>query len=89
MEEIIDIEALNPIYRELADLIGPSGMLKVHQNYQGIQLTLPIHLYDRKTVKAIIKANKLHLSTSQLVRKYGYSQRWVGSIQQEKKGPVG
>lgn len=77
MTEKIDYELLNTSYKELADLVGVDNMLKIHDNFCGTQLQLPMRLYDPKAVKKMIQKETL---TDEKIRKlslkYGFSPRW-------------
>ncbi|CAJ1229967.1 Mor transcription activator family protein [Lactiplantibacillus xiangfangensis] len=79
MENKIDIEMLSTFYRELNELLGTPAMLKFYQFYRGTQITLPVHLYDRKRVKAGLRAQYNGHNSNELAQKYGYSQRWVNN----------
>lgn len=45
-KEGINLEALNPIYKQLYDLVGEEHMLSIYADLRGIQVTFPAHLYD-------------------------------------------
>ncbi|MFB9768767.1 Mor transcription activator family protein [Lactiplantibacillus modestisalitolerans] len=77
MKEQIDVAALHPFYRGISELIGVESMLKIFDQYKGMQLTIPIHLYDRNlAAQHVLKQYDGHNSYN-LANKYGYSQRWV------------
>jgi len=77
MENRIDSEMLNTFYHELNELLGTPAMLKFYQYYRGTQVTLPVHLYDRKRVSSGLSAQYNGHNSNELAKKYGYSQRWV------------
>lgn len=77
-KEGINLEALNPIYKQLYDLVGEEHMLSIYADLRGIQVTFPAHLYDGRAVKKmIIKSDE---PTAVLAKKFGYSQKWVRSV---------
>ncbi|MGP4117921.1 Mor transcription activator family protein [Levilactobacillus zymae] len=80
MDSKVDVTVLHHFYRELDDLIGEEAMLLIYQQYKGMQMTIPTHLYDRElTVKKVL--SEYNGSNQQaLARKYGYSQKWVQRV---------
>ncbi len=77
MNENVDVDALHSFYRGVSELIGVEGMLKVFEQYRGMQITIPIHLYDRKLAsKHVLERYDGH-NSYELANQYGYSQRWV------------
>jgi len=77
----ISLEALNPIYRQLYDLVGEENMLSIYADMRGIQVTFPAHLYDGQAVRRIIVKSKG--TSAVLAKKYGYSQKWVRTVIKE------
>ncbi|MDV0430513.1 Mor transcription activator family protein [Lactiplantibacillus sp. DA1] len=77
MKAEIDMTALNAFYRGIAELLGTEAMLKLHTHYRGMQMTIPIHLYDRQLVAQSLRKQYNGHNGYELARKYGYSQRWV------------
>ncbi|QCZ42399.1 hypothetical protein UCCLBBS124_0037 [Levilactobacillus brevis] len=45
MMKSIDVSVLQPVYRELYDLLGENGLLKLFEYYRDDQMTFPRHLY--------------------------------------------
>ncbi len=80
MQEKVDVEALHSFYRGISELIGVEGMLKVFEQYRGMQVTIPIHLYDRNLAADHVLQQYDGHNGYDLANKYGYSQRWVGKI---------
>ncbi|MGY5270118.1 Mor transcription activator family protein [Lactiplantibacillus plantarum] len=68
------------MYKEFAELIGVEAMIKIFEYYRGSQLLLPAHLYDRIAVRTQILKQYDGQNEAKLVRKYGYSQRWVAEV---------
>ncbi|MFB9768692.1 Mor transcription activator family protein [Lactiplantibacillus modestisalitolerans] len=73
----VDEAALNPFYADLSELIGTDAMLTLFENYRGMQLTIPTHLYERTRAAKRVRERYDGQNTRQLARQYGYSQRWV------------
>ena len=88
MKENVDVEALHSFYRGISELIGVEGMLKVFEQYRGMQIKIPIHLYDRNLAASHVVEQYNGQNSYELANKYGYSQRWVTKVlktrQQEK-----
>lgn len=85
MKESVDVEALHAFYRGISELIGVEGMLKIFEQYRGMQITIPIHLYDRQLAAGqVVKQYDGHNSYD-LANRYGYSQRWVVKIIKEQQ----
>ncbi len=45
MMKSIDVSVLQPVYRELYDLLGENGLLKLFEYYRDDKMTFPRHLY--------------------------------------------
>lgn len=74
----IDVSALQPIYRDLYDLLGEVELLKVFEYYRGAQVTFPVHLYQRTLVSQAVAQREVQTNDYQtLARYYGYSERWI------------
>ncbi|ARN91438.1 hypothetical protein AZI11_00205 [Levilactobacillus brevis] len=74
----IDVSVLQPVYRELCDLLGEDGLLKVFEYYRGDQMTFPSHLYRGELVSKKLGQSEVSSSDYRvLARYYGYSERWV------------
>ncbi|ASG80279.1 Mor transcription activator family protein [Lactiplantibacillus pentosus] len=80
MKEDVDVEALHSFYRGISELIGVEGMLKVFEQYRGMQITIPIHLYDRNLAARHVLEQYNGKNSYELANKYGYSQRWVVKV---------
>lgn len=85
MNENVDVEALHSFYRGISELIGVEGMLKVFEQYRGMQVTIPIHLYDRHLAADHVLQQYNGQNTYELANKYGYSQRWVVKVLKENQ----
>lgn len=83
MESDVDIAALSGVYQEVAELIGVDQMMLLYDTWRGIQVSFPTHLYDSDKVRALVKRNQDELSSGQLARKYGFSQRWVANARKD------
>lgn len=84
MDDEVDVEALHDFYHGLSELVGVESMLKIYDQYKGMQISIPFHLYDRELAKEKIKVQYNGINTRELSHKYGYSQRWVRQVGQHK-----
>lgn len=80
MKEDVDVEALHSFYHGISELIGTESMLKIFDQYRGMQITIPIHLYDRHLAAKHVLQQYDGRNTYELANKYGYSQRWVVKV---------
>lgn len=85
MAEEIDVTALHQFYHGLSELVGVEDMVKIYQQYKGMQITIPTHLYDRKLAAQKVVNDYNGHNQQVLARKYGYSQKWVQRILHEKQ----
>ncbi|MBZ2406153.1 MULTISPECIES: hypothetical protein [Liquorilactobacillus] len=83
----IDVSALQPLYRDLYDLLGETELLKVFEYYRGAQVTFPVHLYQSTLVSQAIAQRKVMMTSEYqtLARYYGYSERWIRNQVQKGK----
>lgn len=77
MAEDIEITALHSFYRSLSELVGTEAMLEVYRHYRGIQVSIPVHLYDRNLAAQRVLTEFTGTNQQALARKYGYSEKWV------------
>ncbi|MCG0660560.1 hypothetical protein [Lactiplantibacillus plantarum] len=84
----VDVSVLQPIYRDLYDLLGETELLKVFEYYRGAQVTFPVHLYQRTLVSQAIAQREMLASDCQaLARHYGYSERWIRNQVRKENRP--
>ncbi|GEO73719.1 hypothetical protein FD30_GL001432 [Levilactobacillus namurensis DSM 19117] len=85
MDEKVDVTALHDFYRSLSELVGVEAMLAIYQQYKGMQMTIPSHLYDRQLAaeKVLMKYNGHNQQA--LAREYGYSQKWIQRVVHQTK----
>ena len=74
------IYPLHGIYAEIADLIGYENALMIFDRYKGQQINFPIRLYDKASVKEVIKEMYNGENAKELARQFNYSERWVKEI---------
>ncbi len=77
-------ESLNEVYAELIDLIGMENMLIIYTHYKGQQITYPVKLWSKDYIVKQIKNEYNGHNVGELATKYGYSDRWVRKIVNDK-----
>lgn len=61
-------------------LVGSKNMVKIFECYRGVQVILPLHLYNREAAKQQIVKRYDGTNQAELTRLYGYSERWTRAI---------
>ena len=77
-------ESLNEVYAELIDLIGMDNMLIIYTHYKGQQITYPVKLWSKDYIVKQIRNEYNGHNVGELATKYGYSDRWVRKIVNDK-----
>ena len=77
-------DRLNSIYAELTDLIGMDNMIKIYSNYKGQQVNFPIKLWSKDYIAEQIKEEYNGHNIGSLATKFGYSERWIRKIVNNK-----
>ncbi|WP_057878193.1 Mor transcription activator family protein [Levilactobacillus paucivorans] len=80
MVKDVEIKALHQFYRSLSEIVGTEAMLRIHSQYKGTQLSIPIHLYDRRLAAQLVREEFNGNNQLALAHKYGYSQKWVYKV---------
>lgn len=80
MDSKVDVTVLHRFYRELDELVGEEAMLAIYQQYKGMQMTIPTHLYDRELTAKKVLTEYNGSNQQALARKYGYSQKWIQQV---------
>ena len=80
MANQVEINALHQLYDSLNELIGTEAMLKIYEQYRGMQISFPVHLYNRQLAATAVLAEYDGSNQQELARKYGYSQKWVQQV---------
>lgn len=76
----IKTEYLNGAYSELANLLGIEAVLKIHSEYRGQQIFLPVDLFSKEFIwNQIVEEYNGH-NIRQLATKYGYTEKWIRKI---------
>ncbi len=76
-------ENLNGIYSEIAAILGPEAVLKLHENFRGQQVFFPVELFSKEYVWQRIVEEYDGANAKQIAIKYGYTERWVKKILRE------
>lgn len=76
----LEYEVLHPFYKTLYDLVGQENMLKIYDEYRGMQISVPMKLYDRNLAAEKIRKEYDGTNLAELTKRYGYSQRWGSNL---------
>jgi len=79
----IKAEHFNGIYADLADLLGFEVVLKIHNEFRGQQINVPVRLFSKEFVVSQIMENNDGSNMKSLATRYGYSEKWVRQILKE------
>ena len=69
----IDYDVLHPFYKTLYDLVGQENMLKIYDEYRGMQISVPMKLYDRTLAAEKIRKEYDGTNLAELTKRYGLS----------------
>ena len=75
-----DIDALNDVYREIADLLGYDDALALYTHLKVQQITFPVKLIKSEHIKELLKQQYDGTNAKKLARTYGYSERWIKEL---------
>lgn len=81
----IENSNLNEIYSELAELIGLEATLIIYAHFKGQQVTFPTRLISKEYIYKQIKEEYNGQNISELVLKYGYTERHLRQIINQKQ----
>lgn len=75
-----EINKYNGIYQELAESLGDEVIKKIYDLYKGQQVTFPMRLYSKEYIVKYILENYNGNNGKELIRKFGYSERWLRNV---------
>lgn len=81
----IENSNLNEIYSELAELIGLEATLIIYAYFKGQQVTFPTRLMSKEYIYKQIKEEYNGQNISELALKYGYTERHLRQIINQKQ----
>lgn len=82
-DENVRPQDLAGIYSELAEIIGMNNVIIIYKHFKGQQVSFPTHLYSKEFVVEQVYSDKSQ-SIRQKATRYGYSERRLRQIIQEK-----
>ena len=80
-----EIEGLNEVYKEIADVIGVENALVIYRMFRGSQVSFPSRLFSKEYIHKAIITEYDGTNVSQLAQKYNYSERSIWRILKETK----
>lgn len=78
--EPIEISGLNDTYKTVCELVGAENMLRLYEQYRGLQVMFPTRLYDKAYVREVIRKEFNGSNAHELAKRFNYSERWIRSI---------
>ncbi|VDG24132.1 hypothetical protein [Lactiplantibacillus mudanjiangensis] len=76
-----DSQAFHSLMHAMSDLIGLPATMQFFEQYRGMRLNIPAHLYDSAIVATrISQLGESRPNSQVLAAKYGYSRRWVDQV---------
>ena len=80
----VDIDGLNDVYRDISELVGSENMLKIYEQYKGLQISFPTRLYNKDYVREVVRIEFNGKNAHELARRFGYSERWIKALAVEE-----
>ena len=80
-----DSEKYSEAYRELAELLVDTAVLKLWRRYSGLNVIFPKKLYSREYTRKFIETNMGVIKPSEMARMVDLSERRVRQIIKEIK----
>lgn len=78
-----EVTEYNPIYNELKELIGEENMMKVYQNFRGMQISFPSKLYTKEFIVEQISIRYNGYNAKELAREFGYTVKYFNQLVKE------
>lgn len=85
MEHDVKPDNLNPIYKEMAEIIGVDNTYLLFKHFKGQQVSYNQRFYNNEYVSSYIKQNYDGRNVGDLSRKFQYSERRIYQLLKEKK----
>ena len=80
----VEVEALNPIYKNLIELVGVENAEKLYDHYRGQQLNFPVRLFNTEYIKETLVKEGEKCNIKLLSSNLGCSERWIKKLAKEK-----
>lgn len=81
----IESENLCGVYRDIANLLDVEAAIKIHSAYRGTQVTFPVNLVTKDFIAEQIIREYDGTNIKKLASKYGYSEKLVRKMINNKK----
>ena len=75
-----EIDALNPVYREIAEKLDLKTAAAIYQIFKGQQLSFPMRFYSSKHIRRLIMQEYDGSNIKMLAVLYGYSEKSIRRI---------
>lgn len=73
------------VYKDIAEIAGEDIAIIMHDNFKGQQIVFPNKLYSSRFTAERIREEYDGKNIKQLARKYGYTEKWLRKIINQKK----
>ena len=80
-----DFNALNDVYRDIADEIGIENTVAIYRLFHGTQVSFPSRLFSKDHIHNVIISEYNGKNVVQLAQKYNYSERSIYRILKSNK----
>lgn len=74
-----------PVYKELADIIGPEATFAIFKCMRGQQVTLPKRLYTTDYVLDQINESGGNVDIHKIALEYDYTERYLKQLLKQRK----
>ena len=80
----MEIDDFADVYMEIANVAGYDVAITIHKLFKGQQILFPQKLYKKEYIYSYVKENYNGKNVRELAQKFGYSERRVRQILNEK-----
>lgn len=80
----MEAEDLKGVYKEIAQSLSVDIAIEIHKMFKGQQIVFPLRLFDREYIRSYVKEKYDGHNIRELSQKFGYSDRRIRQILNEK-----
>ena len=75
----------NQIYEEICELIGEETMVRIYEEFKGMQVSFPSKLYTKEYVMEEIEKRYDGSNAKELAREYNYTVKYFNQLIKESQ----
>lgn len=75
----------NQIYEEICELIGEENMVRIYEEFKGMQVSFPSKLYTKEYVMEEIEKRYDGSNAKELAREYNYTVKYFNQLIKESQ----